>query len=482
MLRAYERTDPAALATLSLRWLLLLCLGIFALATAGRSDATPKFDSLKILVPSSPDGGWARTATAVRRTLLAEGLVRDCEIVYSPGAGGLIGLAGFVSSEKGNPASIMLGGRSIVSAAIHNRSRLSLADVSPVARLIGTEIAIAVSAQSPIRDIADLIEKVRKDDRAIHWVGGSEGGVDHLTVIQLTEALGGNRSNIEFEAVPGGGVEEMKRLATRPIAAALGSYEEFARLAQQGKIRILAVSSKQRNPGVDAPTLREAGLDIATGDWRAVFAPPGLTQEQRRRLIKLFEQMIETDHWRKELQVYQWQDRYLPGAQFGAAIDGESRVISVLLNGRDHPVTLKDEGAGQRDFQTYLAVASGGVLAGMMLLSFMTRRATQGRDTTRLPAGKSKRLPVAPAQTTSATGTSNRIDSQFNAWQLTIAEKEIAWMLLKGLPFRFMAEARGTTERTVREQARSIYAKSELENRASLAAFFLEDFVFDGTA
>ena len=67
------------------------------------------------------------------------------------------------------------------------------------------------------------------------------------------------------------------------------------------------------------------------------------------------------------------------------------------------------------------------------------------------------------------------IDRQFDRWELTPAEREVGLLLLKGLSLREIAEVRGTSERTTREQARNVYRKGGLAGRAELSAFFLED-------
>ena len=72
-------------------------------------------------------------------------------------------------------------------------------------------------------------------------------------------------------------------------------------------------------------------------------------------------------------------------------------------------------------------------------------------------------------------GLSSAIDAQFERWQLTAAEREIALLLLKGLSHKEIAVLRDTSERTIRQQAQSIYGKSNLSGRAALSAFFLED-------
>jgi DNA-binding CsgD family transcriptional regulator len=72
-------------------------------------------------------------------------------------------------------------------------------------------------------------------------------------------------------------------------------------------------------------------------------------------------------------------------------------------------------------------------------------------------------------------GLGQAIDTQFERWELTAAEREVALLLLKGLSHREVADVRATSEATVRQQALSVYRKSGLRNRSDLSAFFLED-------
>ena len=78
-------------------------------------------------------------------------------------------------------------------------------------------------------------------------------------------------------------------------------------------------------------------------------------------------------------------------------------------------------------------------------------------------------------------GLSSAIDAQFERWQLTAAEREVALLLLKGLSHKEIAVLRDTSERTIRQQAQSIYGKSNLSGRAALSAFFLEDMLLPRT-
>lgn len=79
-------------------------------------------------------------------------------------------------------------------------------------------------------------------------------------------------------------------------------------------------------------------------------------------------------------------------------------------------------------------------------------------------------------------GLSRSIDLQLDRWQLSMAEKDVAFLLLKGLSLKEIAAARGTSEKTARVQSSAIYAKSGLAGRSELSAFFLEDLLPPGSA
>jgi DNA-binding CsgD family transcriptional regulator len=72
-------------------------------------------------------------------------------------------------------------------------------------------------------------------------------------------------------------------------------------------------------------------------------------------------------------------------------------------------------------------------------------------------------------------GLSHSIGLQLDQWQLSAAEKEVAFLLLKGLSLKEIAQARSTSEKTARVQSGAVYAKSGLAGRSDLSAFFLED-------
>ncbi len=79
-------------------------------------------------------------------------------------------------------------------------------------------------------------------------------------------------------------------------------------------------------------------------------------------------------------------------------------------------------------------------------------------------------------------GLAKAIDQQLSKWNLTVAEKEVAFLILKGLSLKEVAEIRETTEKTARVQSMSIYAKAGISGRSELSAFFLEDLLLPASS
>lgn len=159
---------------------------------------------------------------------------------------------------------------------------------------------------------------------------------------------------------------------------------------------------------------------------------------------------------------------------------GVAAVLALLLNGFDRLVGGEEFDAADlaMDFvETLLlvcAMALSVLVIGRLrsveretesLRSEVLRAAEAGSDWRR----RSRRL---------FDGLSSAILVQFDEWRLTDAEADIAGMILKGASLKQIAEARHTSEATIRQQAQGIYRKSGLANRAELSAYFLED-LFD---
>jgi putative tricarboxylic transport membrane protein len=458
---------------------------LLAAAALGASPAPPAdapVERLTLVAPGSQGGGWDQTARAMRDALTEAGLAREVVVVNSPGAGGAIGLAEFVHARRGDGDALLVGGLVMMSALRANSAAVSVAQATPVARLTGDHEVIAVPAASDVRDMADLVQAVRANPSALSWGGGSVGGADQLTLNALARAIGVEPVHLGYVAYSGGG-QVAEALLSNEINVGISGYSEFEAHLRAGRLRALAVASETRLPGVDVPTLREAGIEVTQSNWRGVFAPPGLTAGQQTRLLAVVERMAATPQWRAALRRHRWTDLYLPGPAFASFLADEGTRLARAPDPRGtrsatRPNPVRTARMWLLRNRQPVGAAAVLLLAAAALLVVGQRHRARDRErdlSRRLEAAEEEsRLRSAEAQHL-LQGVSEQIDRQFEAWALTAAEREIALLMLKGLRHKEIATLRGTSERTVRQQALTIYKKAGLEGRTDLTAFFLED-------
>ena len=303
------------------------------LVAAGLSSAAlAQPDSLRIMAPAGPGGGWDTTARAMQTALQDAGIVPQVEVFNVPGAGGTVGLAQMAASEQGNGEFLMMMGLVMVGSILTNDAPVTLEQTTPIARLTGEYEVIVVPAQSEFQTLDDLLAAFREDPGAVAWAGGSAGGIDHILVGLLAEEVGVDPQSINYVPFSGGG-EALASLLGNQVAAGVSGYSEWAGQIEAGELRVLAISAPERVEGIDAPTLMEQGVDLEVTNWRGVVAPPGISEEERTALIDTVDQMVESDSWQQLLEQYNWTGAYMAGDEFAAYLDSEEeRVTNVLQN------------------------------------------------------------------------------------------------------------------------------------------------------
>ena len=307
---------------------------VIALLPAGgaRAQTTPTLPDLTIVAPAAPGGGWDQTARAMQHVMRAAGVARSVQVVNAAGAAGTIGLARFVSSERGNPRALLVTGLVMVSGIAANRSPVTLADVTPIALLSGEYEVIVVPASSPFHSLDDIIAAFRQNPRAISWGGGSAGGTDEILVRLLADGVGVPRSGVNYIAYSGGG-QALAAVLGAHVSAAVSGLGEFGAQIEAGQLRALAISAPARIQGIDIPTFHEHGVDLTLLNWRAVVAPPGLSREERRELTRLVERTARSEEWRELLRRYGWADIFMAGAAFDRFVTAETARIAPLVIG-----------------------------------------------------------------------------------------------------------------------------------------------------
>ena len=301
------------------------------LAALASALAVPAFAAdYTIMAPAAPGGGWDQTARAMQTVLQEEGISGNVQVTNVPGAGGTIGLAQFVNQAKGDPEALIVGGYVMVGAILTNASPVDLTMVTPIARLTGEFEAIVVPAASELQTMDDLVAALKADPGAVSWGGGSAGGADHIAAGLIAKAAGVDPTMVNYIAFSGGG-EALAAILGGQVTVGISGYGEFASQVEAGELRLLAVSGEERLPGVDAPTLTEAGVDVTLENWRMVAAAPDITAEQEAAITADIEKMATSEAWQKTLSDRGWIDRYSAGDTFRSQLAADIDATSAIL-------------------------------------------------------------------------------------------------------------------------------------------------------
>jgi putative tricarboxylic transport membrane protein len=300
-----------------------------AIAAAALALTTTAFavDSVKMLIPANPGGGWDTTGRELGKAMTASGAVKNIQYDNKGGAAGAIGIAQFVNSAKGDPNALMMGGMVMVGGLIQNKSPVTIDQVTPVARLTSEYEVIVVPANGP-KTLKELIEKFKANPGSVSWGGGSAGGTDHILAGLIAKDVGVAPAKVNYVPFKGGG-EAVSAIIGGHVTAGISGLSEFSQHIKSGKMRALAVSSAKSFDGI--PSLKEQGVNVELANWRGIFGAPGITKAQRDELVKVVETATRSKEWKESLKKNDWEDYYLAGDAYGQYIQAENKRIGDIL-------------------------------------------------------------------------------------------------------------------------------------------------------
>lgn len=288
-----------------------------------------ELESLHILAPSSAGSGYDQLARAIQGILQENKLAGAVEVQNVAGGGGTVGLSQFVTTKPRHPNALVIG-FALVGGVLTTKSAVTLDQTVPIARLMGEADAIVVPVNSDIKTMADLVERLKADPTAVSWAGGSIGGVDHVAAGLIAKTVGVDPKKINYVVHAGGG-EVLASTLGGHATVGISGYEEFRAQVDAGQLRALAVTGDTRIDGVDMPTLKEAGVDLAVMNWRGIMAHPKLADKDRAALEAAIAALVKTPQWKEALAKRGWIDTYLPAKEFGAFLAEEQKRVESAL-------------------------------------------------------------------------------------------------------------------------------------------------------
>jgi putative tricarboxylic transport membrane protein len=285
-------------------------------------------DNLKVMIGANPGGGFDQTGRSIGAAMVAAGTAKSASYDNKGGAGGTIGLTQFVNSDKGNPNALIVTGAVMVGAIETNHPPVTLKNATPIARLFADTMVITVPASSPIKSLKDLTTQLKANPGSVSWGGGSKGSIDHILAGLIAKDVGVDPKKINYVPFQGGG-EASASILGGHVTVGIAGVSEFLPFIKTGKMRALAVTSKDRT--ADIPTLKEQGVNVEIYNWRGVYGAPGISAEQRKALIDAVVKGTENAVWKDALTKNDWTPFLLTGDEFGKFVDAESARLGSTL-------------------------------------------------------------------------------------------------------------------------------------------------------
>lgn len=302
-------------------------LAIVAALCAGAAHA-----QVSVMLPANPGGGWDSTGRQAFQAMNDAGIYTGTvSFTNKGGAGGTIGLSDFERSQKGKPDALAVFGAITVGAITLNKSPVDLSKFKPVARLTAEYLVLAVSADSPHQTLEDFVATLKSDPGASPVGGGSAGGVDHIALALLAQSADVPVPSLNY--IPqAGGADTVIGIVNGTLKAGISGISEFQQFADEGRIRILGITTAERMQGLDdVPTFKEAGYDVEIANWRGILGSVDMPEANHAEWVQRFTQLSDSEPWEKVLNTQNWDSFFLPGDEFAAYIQSESDRINQIL-------------------------------------------------------------------------------------------------------------------------------------------------------
>jgi putative tricarboxylic transport membrane protein len=286
----------------------LIVLGLvgFVFINPALSDQK-KLSGTECLAPAGAGGGWDFTcrvpaAQLMQKLDLIDGAMK---VVNMSGSGGGKAFS-YVVNTRNTDETLIVAASAATATRLAQKvyGNYKADDVRWVGALGMDYGVLVVGKDSPYKTLDDLMKQLKNNPKKAPIVGASSrGGWDHLKALIVAKEAGiKNLRSINYIPFDNGGKALLEVVAGR-AAAFTGDSSEIIGQLQAGELRVLAVLSDKRVPALgDAKTAKEQGYDVVGGNWRAFYAPAGISDEAYNYWVSAVKAVAMSPEW-TELRV-----------------------------------------------------------------------------------------------------------------------------------------------------------------------------------
>ncbi len=301
---------------------LIRMFAVFALVLQASAHAAWPEKPVKVVI-GFPAGGPLDSHMRLMSDKLAAVLGQPVIIDYKSGAGGAVG-ADAVAKSAADGYTLLLAntGTMVINPAVYTKLPYNtLRDFAPIARTAQQPLLLIVNPAVPAKTLPEFIAHAKANPGKVNFGSAGNGGISHLVPEMLKQSAGISMTHVPYK----GSAPAFIDLMAGQVQFMAESVPQAAQYAKQGKVRALAVTSRERNLALpDIPTMAEAGIrNFEVVGFYGILAPVATPRDVVERLSGAFRQVLE-DASIRERMVQQGADpAFLGATDFAAYLKAE---------------------------------------------------------------------------------------------------------------------------------------------------------------
>ena len=277
--------------------------------------------TVTLVVPTAAGG-----TTDLSARMLAQALtpVMGQSVVVDNKGGGNGNIAASIvkrAEADGYTLFLQYSGYHVISPHLTKVAQWSQSDFQPVANVISAPQIIVVRDGLPVKTLAELITYAKANPGKLNYASSGNGSLQHVTGAMLEQQAGAKMVHVPYK----GTGPALQDLLGGQVDLTFGTAPPFMPHVQSGKLRVLAVTGKQRLPSLPAvPTTAEAGYaGVNATSWFAIFAPKATPQPVIDKLTADIKKVVEDPAFKKKAEEQGARADYMNPQQLGAMVKTE---------------------------------------------------------------------------------------------------------------------------------------------------------------
>jgi tripartite-type tricarboxylate transporter receptor subunit TctC len=300
--------------------LALAALGTCFVGSVGAQGAYPS-RNVTLVVPTAA-GGTTDLSARMLAQALAPALGQSVVVDNKGGGNGNIAAAAVKRAEADGYTLLMqYSGYHVISPHITRQKQWDQADFQPVANVISAPQIIVVRNDLPVKTLAELIAYAKANPGKLNYASSGNGSLQHVTGAMLEQQGGVKMVHVPYK----GTGPALQDLLGGQVDLTFGTAPPFMPHIASGKLRVLAVTGKQRLPSLpDVPTTAEAGYPkVDATSWFAVFAPAGVPKAVVDKLTADIRTVVQNAAFQQKAQEQGATADYQSPSQLGEKVKAD---------------------------------------------------------------------------------------------------------------------------------------------------------------